>query len=120
MCPNNPVGTVDLFMASHHGFKVSNSQLLIHALRPKVVIMNNGARKGGEPAVLEIIKTSPGLQDLWQLHYSLAGKEKNAPEEFIANPQERCEAKAIQVVAQRDGSFTVTNTRNNYSKTYKP
>jgi beta-lactamase superfamily II metal-dependent hydrolase len=120
MCPNNPVGTVDLFMASHHGFKVSNSQLLIHALRPKVVIMNNGARKGGEPAVLDIVKTSPGFEDLWQLHYSLAGKERNAPEEFIANPQEKCEAKAIQVVAQRDGSFTVTNTRNNYSKTYKP
>ncbi len=120
MCPNNPVGTVDLFMVSHHGFKVSNSQLLIHALRTKVAIMNNGPRKGGEPVVFDIVKSSPGFQDLWQLHYSPPAKDRNAPEDFIANPQEKCEAKAIHLVAQRDGTFTVTNTRNNYSKTYKP
>ena len=70
MCPKNLVGTVDLFMVSHHGFKVSNAKFLVHALRPKVAIMNNGGRKGGEPDVIDILKTSPGLQDLWQLHYS--------------------------------------------------
>jgi len=120
MCPNNPVGTVDLFMVSHHGFKVSNSKFLVHAIHPKVAIMNNGARKGGEPEVLDILKSSPGLQDIWQLHYSIAGKDKNAPVEFIANLEEKCEGKLIKVSAQRDGTFTVTNTRNNYSKTYKP
>jgi competence protein ComEC len=120
MCPNNPIGTVDLFMVSHHGFKVSNSKFLVHAIRPKAAIMNNGARKGGEPEVLDILKSSPGLQDIWQLHYSIAGKDKNAPEDFIANLEEKCEGKLIKVSAQRDGTFTVTNTRNNYSKTYKP
>lgn len=24
MCPNNPIGTVDLFMVSHHGNDISN------------------------------------------------------------------------------------------------
>ena len=26
----------------------------------------------------------------------------------------------IKVTAQQDGTFTVTNTRNNFSKTYRP
>ena len=47
MCPNNPIGTVDLFMVSHHGNDISNSPALVHALRPKVAIMNNGAKKVG-------------------------------------------------------------------------
>jgi len=120
MSPNNPIGAVDLFMVSHHGFKISNSQFLVHALRPKVAIMNNGARKGGEPEVLDILKSSAGLQDLWQLHYSISGKDKNVSEDFIANLEEKCEGNLIKVSAQRNGTFTVTNTRNNYSKTYKP
>jgi hypothetical protein len=60
------------------------------------------------------------LQDLWQLHYSKAGGQKNAPADFIANLKEPCEAKLIKVTVQRDGTFTVTNTRNNFSKTYTP
>ena len=107
-------------MVSHHGFKVSNSDLLVHSLRPKVAIMNNGPRKGGEPRVLDTIKSSPGLQDLWQLHFTTASGEKNTPVDFIANPDPNCEAKMIKVSAQRDGTFTVTNTRNNFSKTYQP
>jgi len=120
MVPNNLVGTVDLFMVSHHGFKKSNSKFLVHSIRPRVAIMNNGQRKGGEPEVLDIIRSSPGFQDLWQLHYSNSGREKNAPEPFIANLQEPCEAKMIKVSARQDGTFTVTNTRNNFSKTYNP
>jgi beta-lactamase superfamily II metal-dependent hydrolase len=120
MAPRNLVGTVDLFMVSHHGFKVSNSDLLVHSIRPKVAIMNNSSRKGGDPRVLDTLKSSPGLQDLWQLHTSNSGKEKNAPEQFIANPTDPCEAKMIKVSAQLDGTFTVTNTRNNFSRTYQP
>ena len=123
MCPDNKVGTVDLFMVSHHGLSFSNSKFLIHAIAPKVAIMNNGPRKGGEVSVFDIIKSSPGLQDLWQLHYSFAaGEEKNSPEQFIANmEQEReCQGKMIKVSVQKDGSFTVKNARNDFSKTYKP
>lgn len=123
MCPDNKVGKVDLFMVSHHGFKVSNSKFLIHAIAPKVAIMNNGPRKGGEAAVFDIIKSSPGLQDLWQLHYSFAaGQEKNAPEQFIANmeQEQQCQGRIIKVSAKKDGTFTVTNMRNNFSKTYQP
>ena len=75
---------------------------------------------GGEPQVLDSIRTSPRFQDLWQLHTSNAAGEKNAPADFIANPQDPCEAKLLRVSAQRDGTFTITNTRNGFSKTYKP
>lgn len=121
VCPNNLLGTVDLFMVSHHGFKVSNSKLLVHTIRPKVAIMNNGPRKGGEAEVFDILASCPSLVDLWQLHYATrAGKEKNRPEQFIANIETPCQAKMIKVSAGRDGTFTVTNTRNDFSKTYKP
>jgi len=120
VCPKNLIGIVDMFMVSHHGLNVSNSKFLVHALRPKVALMNNGSCKGGESETLDILKNSPGLQDLWQLHYSNAGGQKNAPEDFIANPKEPCEAKLIKVTVQRNGTFTVTNTWNTFSKTYKP
>jgi len=119
--PKNLIGKVDLFMVSHHGFKASNSKILIHTIRPKVAVMNNGPRKGGEAEVFDILASSPGFQDLWQLHYAeKLGKEKNRPEEFIANIESPCRAKMIKISARDDGTFIVTNTRNNFSKTYEP
>lgn len=121
MCPDNKVGTVDLFMVSHHGYSISNSKFLIHAIEPKVLIMNNGPRKGGEAAVYDIIKSSPGMQDLWQLHYTFAaGEEKNTPEQFIANmeQEQECKGNMIKVTVKQDGTFTVTNCRNDFTKTY--
>ena len=49
MCPMNRIGTVDLFLGLHHGQNSSNSAVMIHAAHPRVGIMNNGTRKGGEP-----------------------------------------------------------------------
>jgi beta-lactamase superfamily II metal-dependent hydrolase len=120
MCPNNPVGTVDLLMGSHHGMPASSSPALVHALAPKVIITNNGERKGIAPEVVKTMRSSPGIQDIWQLHYSAtAGPDNNAPEQFLANmKQQDCQGFSIKVSAKRDGSFTVTNMRNNFSKTY--
>jgi competence protein ComEC len=118
MCPENRVGVVDLFMVSHHGFQVSNATFLVHALRPRVAIMNNGPKKGGDPQVFDVLKTSPELQDLWQMHLAPRAEERNAPETMIANLKEECEARSIRVSARRDGSFTVTNARNDFTKTY--
>src|SRR5688572_7796926 len=49
VCPNNRLGTVDLFIVTHHGQPVSNAPALVHAIAPRVGIMNNGTRKGGQP-----------------------------------------------------------------------
>ena len=120
VCPNNPIGTVDLFLVSHHGMDSSNSKALVWAVHPRVAIMNNGAHKGGSPAAWQIVHDSPGLEDLWQLHYAVAGgQEHNVAERFIANPEEKGDAgNYIKVTAEPDGTFTVINERNQYRKTY--
>ena len=119
-CPRNLVGTVDLFLVSHHGFSESNSKGMVWALHPRVAILDNGAREGGHPVAWQIVHDSPGLQDFWQLHYSVqGGKDHNVAEEFIANPEEDPDnGYYIKVSAQPNGSFTVVNSRNNKSKTY--
>ena len=120
MCPNNPIGTVDVYLTSHHGLDQSGSPALVHAVHPRVAIMNNGARKGGSPAAWQIIKDSPQLEDLWQVHYSMeGGKDHNVPDSFIANVDEHCQGDYIKLTAQSDGSFTVFNSRNKFQKTYK-
>jgi competence protein ComEC len=119
VCPNNLIGTVDLYLTTHHGLDQSNSKAIVDALHPRVAIMNNGARKGGIPAAWQIVHDSPGLQDMWQLHYAMeADKAHNVSDDFIANLEENCEGKYIKVTAQKDGSFTVVNSRNNYKKDY--
>ena len=120
VCPDNKLGTVHLFMVSHHGMDISNSAALVHALHPQVAIMNNGSHKGGAPEVWQILHDTPGVDDLWQLHYSVpAGKDHNPADPFIANIDEICRADWLKVTAEKDGSFTVFNKRNKYEKTYK-
>ena len=144
MCPNNRIGTVDLFVVSRHGQPSSNSEALVHAVRPRVTIMNNGSRKGGQPAAMNVLLNSPRLEDLWQIHFSvLGGQEYTVPGIFVANledgttvpiaptalpprgtpappaPQHNGAAYWIKVSAQTDGRFTVTNSRNGFSKAYK-
>jgi len=120
-CPENLIGTVDLYLVTHHGLDLSNAKALVHSLHPKVAIMNNGAHKGCRPAAWQIVHDSPGLEDLWQLHYALdAGKDHNVSEQFIANLDEKNDAgNYIKVTAMSDGNFTVLNTRNNFEKSYK-
>ena len=92
MCPNNPVGTVDLFMVTHHGLAQSNNDALVQGVRPRVALMQNGTRKGGAIPVFESLRKSPGFEDVWQLHWSYnAGIEHNAPGVFIANVDDRAD-----------------------------
>src|SRR3954469_972331 len=86
VCPNNRIGTVDVLLGLHHGQDTSNSEVLVHAVHPRVAIMNDGTRKGGEPEVMKTLHSSPGLEDLWQIHFSLlSGQEYTVPGMFIAN-----------------------------------
>ncbi|MDP9114514.1 MAG: MBL fold metallo-hydrolase [Acidobacteriota bacterium] len=146
MCPVNRIGTVDVLLGLHHGQASSNSEVAVYAMHPRVAIMNDGTRKGGEPEVMKTVHSSPGLEDLWQLHFSLlSGQEYSVPGMFIANtidepqtampiapvaapppgpnappaPVHNGTAYWIKVSAKQDGSFTVTNSRNGFSKTYR-
>jgi competence protein ComEC len=164
MCPTNRIGTVELYLTSHHGLEKSGSRALVQALRPRVVVMNNGTRKGGTPEVFASLQETVGIEDLWQLHWSYNVGLENAPARFIANVDDpatiasvltappptpgapaaprgggpgapaagpgrgsggpgaaaHTPAYSITVTAQQDGSFAVTNTRNGFSKTYRP
>jgi len=116
LCPQNKIGKIDLYLGTHHTGETLSP---IGALNSRVSIMNNGARKGGNPADWKIIKATPGLEDIWQLHFAVAGgTETNAPDAFIANVDEQCTGNYLKVSASENGSFTVYNPRNKFSKTY--
>jgi beta-lactamase superfamily II metal-dependent hydrolase len=96
MCPNNLVGTVDLYIASHHGIDASGSAALVHGLQPRVAIEQNGTRKGGTVQTNKTIYASPGFEDLWQMHWSYnAGTELNPAGLFIANIDEPAVVAAV-------------------------
>ena len=120
-CPDNKVGPVDVYLTTHHGMDISGPPALVHALQPRVAIMNNGAKKGASPAAWQVIKDSPGLEGFWQVHHALAGGDThNVAEKYIANiAAENC-GQGLKLSAQSDGGFTVTNERTGYHETYKP
>ncbi len=119
MCPNNPIGTVDLFMVSHHGHNISNSPALVNAIQPRVAIMNNGAKKMGMPSTIKLLKSAPRMQALYLLHWSANAPDDNPPADYIANLQDSPDGKWIKVSAERNGTFTVTNARTGASKVFK-
>jgi beta-lactamase superfamily II metal-dependent hydrolase len=148
MCPENHIGTVDVLFVGHHGQGPaspvgSNTPQLVNALAPRVSLINNGTRKGGQPESMSVILNSPGLEDVWMSHFSLlGGQEYTVPGIFIANtfdqeldampiaplpgardtwpdaPPHNGIAYWFKLTAMEDGTFTVTNTRNDFSKTY--
>jgi competence protein ComEC len=118
-CPNNLLGTVDLFLVTHHGADLSNPKALVWALHPRAAVIDNGPRKGSSPAAWQIVHDSPGLEDLWQLHYAEeSDRDHNVAENRIANVKENCEGKFLKVAAEADGTFSVTNGRTGEQKSY--
>ena len=116
-CPENKLGKLDLFITTHHATHVPPKA--VYGAAPRVIVVNNGARKGGSPGAWRLLRESPGLADMWQLHFAVAGgKDANVPDAFIANVDERDQGQYIKVSASEDGSFTVFNQRNKYTKRY--
>lgn len=119
MCPNNRLGKVDVLVVSHHGWYQSSSPALVDAIHPRVAIMDNGAKKGGSIPTLDTVRKAPGIEALWQLHYSdEGGAAHNTPSEYIANLDGPDAGHGIEVTASRDGSFTVHNSRTDGDKHY--
>jgi competence protein ComEC len=122
-CPQNHVGQVTLFQATHHGFYNDNSGAPAHvwAIHPQVVIVNNGPRKGLGANAWDTIAKIPGLEDTWQVHLSLAtDAAHNTDEKKIANAEAtpECKGNFLKASISSDGKFTITNSRNGFSKTY--
>ena len=122
-CPVNKVGEVTLLQATHHGFSngQSGAPALIWSLKPQVVVVNNGARKGFSNGGYETLAKIPGIEGIWQGHKgAMNDADHNTAENMIANVDEGAADKGnwIKASVSKDGKFTVTNHRNNFSKSY--
>ncbi len=148
VCPRNLIGEVSVLVTPIHGISLAGSRTLVHALRPRIAVWNNGAMKGSREPI-DVVRSSPGFEDLWQLHYLLSrpairpmgeavapgGAANNAPDDFIANVTGKDggvppnasmmtplhngpSASYIKLSASEDGSFSVTNSRNGFTKRY--
>jgi competence protein ComEC len=121
VCPINKLGQVDVFIVSHHGWLQSNSPALLAAIAPRVAIMDNGADKGGSPSSWDIIRKSPRLADLWQLHFSNEGsREHNSADSFIANLPGPDGGNYLRLAVWTDGKLEVYNSRTQTTKNYGP
>jgi len=142
-CPVNKLGAVTLYQTGRHGaFDGAGAPAFLNAIRPQVVVVNNGPRKGMgqiDPTVKSLMppgsrvapyeKTAylrltniPGIEGIWQEHLSLLDPDPkhNTSPDMIANLDEStaCSGNWIKASVARDGKFTVTNGRNGFSKTY--
>lgn len=135
-CPENLIGPVDVYLTTHHGMSIDRGtseirwgrsccpEAEVHGLRPRVAILNSGERyhRLGTPRAWQVVRNSPELEDFWQLHYVAdGGKDNNVHERFIANlSAENCQGHLIKLSTSADGSFTVTNGRNGFTRSYAP
>jgi competence protein ComEC len=121
-CPANLLGTIDLFQVPHHGVRDDVLPQQMWAMKPAVAVMNNGPTKGAGPVAVETVLHSPGLEDLWSLHRAVGNDAAhNAQERLTANlgGTEGCQGAWIRARVQPHGSYTLTNSRNGYSRTYQ-
>jgi competence protein ComEC len=142
-CPVNKLGMVTVYQTSRHGaFDGAGAPAFLGAIKPQVVVVNNGPRKGmgqvdkgvqsttppgiqaapyEKVAYLRLAKI-PGIEGIWQEHLSLLDSDPthNTSPDMIANLEETADCKGnwIKASVQPDGKFTVTNSRNGFSKTY--
>ena len=143
VCPVNRVGPITLYQSGRHGaFDGAGAPVLLNAIKPQVVVINNGPRKGlgqvddsAKPTTPSGRKVAPyerngyarlmqipGIEGVWQGHLSLLDKDPahNTTPDMIANVEETADCKGhwIKASVQPNGQFTVTNGRNGFSRTY--
>lgn len=124
--PVNRVGEVDVYQVDHHGLNFSNNPVLIHSLAPTVSVMNNGSGKGTDTSTTDGLKSSPGIQAMYQVHKDLRADHlaNNTADEFCANlvSTQRpagSPGNIIKLSVAPDGkSYTITIPATGHTKTY--
>lgn len=111
MTPNNPLGQIDLFMATHHGLNVSNNPVMVLALDPRVCVSCNGPTKGADKETIQTLNRVKSLQAMYQLHRNVRLAESDqAPATNIANMAETANCKGTWIkasVAKGGETYTV-------------
>jgi hypothetical protein len=119
LCPVNKIGKVDVYFVTGHGMNLSSSPPTA-AFDPLVAVMQNGPMKGGDEAVIKTVNTYPDLKGFWRIHYTVRYPALNGDPDYIANlngvPDQ---GNSIDLDISRSGSIKVTNSRDQFSKTYK-
>ena len=118
VCPTNLIGPVDVMMSSNHGSDASNSPVLLNSVKPRVVIVNNGAQKGGDGAVLDRLTGLTPKPAVWQVHFATRSPDKNVAEDQIANLAGTDDVNPLVITLDKRGGITVQNPRNGFTKTY--
>ncbi|MDA0205026.1 MAG: MBL fold metallo-hydrolase [Acidobacteria bacterium] len=120
VCPANLIGAVDVYHVNVHGQFKGIAPEFVNAIQAPVMILGNGARKGADAETWLVLSSAPGLIDIWQVHESLnAGEGKNPPAKFLGNIEPYDGFNWIKLSVHADGTFTVSNPRNHFSKTYR-
>ena len=140
----NKLGTVTVFQSDRHGsWDGAGAPAFLGAIKPQVVVFNNGPKKGLGQAQVDANATPalagtkvqpyerngyaraaalPGIEGIWQEHLSLLDQDPkhNTSRDMIANVEDTADCKGnwIKASVAPDGKFTITNGRNGFSKTY--
>jgi beta-lactamase superfamily II metal-dependent hydrolase len=121
VCPKNLIGVIDVYQADHHGTDVSNNPTLLRALNPRVAVIDNGPRKGGDAPVYAALTSLKEIEGIYQLHRNLRTTDKdNTMFGYIANEEEACQGNFIKLsVEPKSKSYTVSIPAKQFSRTYQ-
>jgi hypothetical protein len=93
--------------------------VLLRTLRPTVVVMNSGPRKGGEAGTFSALRAASGIRAVYQLHRSLRVPAGNTSALRIANEEEDCAGYFIKLSVDPGGrSYTVWVPPTGHRQTY--
>lgn len=117
-CPINKMGKADVYFVTGHGMDLSSSPPTA-AIEPRVAVMQNGPRKGGDANVIKTVEAYSGLQGFWRLHDIRRNAELNGDADFIANRDgDQDKGYLILISVDRGGGIMVTNGRNGFRQHY--
>jgi len=117
-CPRDMIGPVDVYLVTHHGSGDVVYPATFAAFKPRVAMMNNGAKNGGALTMYQYLHQVPSLKAVWQLHRSNAAGDQNFAAENIANLDDST-GHWIKLSANEDGSFRILNGRTGIWTNYK-